>query len=263
MNRSHYVPQNGFPPSPYNPQQSYGAAPQPSSQMQGMAHHPSTMTPPGYGNPPPGMGESPIQPSLSPSTMWTTANFTNGPIIEDLCAPPPPPMGMFSVSPPMNAFPPGMTMGPMHPGAMPQLQAVYGGIGMRHHPGSYAAPGMLPHAPPGQGAMQGGIPSTRILGTYPPYTGQQHGYAYPPRPMDPNMNMNGMLGRPRLETGFHNPVPSSAPPAGNAAVGMGHVGSPHMEGSPGGDGMPPLTPVEEALREFLSTDLGNLGRHGS
>ncbi|KAK4119143.1 hypothetical protein N657DRAFT_693966 [Parathielavia appendiculata] len=243
MNRSQYVHQTAFPPSPYNPQ-SYGAVPQPS-QMQGMAPHPNAVPQPGYSNPTPSIGQSPIQPSVSPNTMWT-ANFANGPIIEDLCAPPPP-MGIFSASPPMNAFPPGMAMGPMHPGSMPQVQTVYG---IRHHP--FAVPGMLP---PGQGAPMQGIPSTRVLGTYPPYTGQQHGYAYPGRPMDPSMN--AMLARPRLETGFPHAVPPAPP--GNAA-GMGHMSSPHMEGSPGGDAMPPLTPVEEALREFLSPDLGELGR---
>jgi hypothetical protein len=158
-------------------------------------------------------------------------------------------MGIFPGSPPMNFPPPRMAMAPMHPGAMPQVQNVYG---IRQPtPLPFAAPGMLP----GQGAPMQGMPSARIMGTYPPYTGQQHGIAYPARPMDPNV----MLVRPRLETGFPNPVPTAS--AGNAA-GMGQISSPPIGGSPGGDatGMPPLTPVEEALREFLSPDLSDLGR---
>jgi hypothetical protein len=154
-------------------------------------------------------------------------------------------MGIFPGSPPMAFPPPGMPMAPMHPSAMPQVQNVYG----IRQPVPFAAPGMLP----GQTASMQGMPSARIMGTYPPYTGQQHGIAYPARPMDPNV----MLVRPRLETGFPNPLPSAS--GGNAA-GMGQISSPPMGGSPGGDAMPPLTPVEEALREFLSPDLSDLGR---
>lgn len=204
-----------------------------------------SMPPTAYGNPQQGMGQSPIQNSLSPNAMWS-ANFANGPIIEDLCAPPPP-MGMHAASPPMNAFPPGMPMGPMHPGGMGQIQNVYG---IRQPTPQQFAQGMHP----GQGHPMQGMPSARVMGTFPPYTGQQHGIGivYPPRPYD----LNAMVVRPRLETGFPNPV---GPGQGGNGGGIGQMGSPNIGGSPAGDGMPPLTPVEEALRGFLSPDLGDLG----
>jgi hypothetical protein len=114
-----------------------------------------------------------------------------------------------------------------------------------------------------------------MMGSYPPYgvhpqqqqqqmqqqqqqQQQQHQQiAYQQRPFDPSAA--GMMGRPRLETGF----PLAVMPVGANGGGMqGQVGSPNMGGSPGGgDGMggQPLTPVEEALRGFLSPDLGDLG----
>ena len=244
MNRSRYVPNPVYSVNPYQ-QQQYGHIPQ-QPQMQGMMppQHMS-MAPSAYGNPQPGMGQSPMQTSMSPNGMWTP-NFANGPIIEDLCAPPPP-MGMPMTSPPMNGLPQGMAMAPMHPGAMPQVQNVYGIRQPTPHPFAH---GMHP----GQGPPMQGMPSARVMGTYPPYTGQQHGIGivYPPRQMD----HNAMMARPRLETGFANPVPTG--PGGNGA-GMGQMTSPNMGGSPAGDGMPPLTPVEEALRGFLSPDMGDLG----
>jgi hypothetical protein len=254
MNRSRYVQQHpGYSNNPYHAQQ-YGAFP-PNSQMPGMMPNQALSMPPtAYGNPQQGMGQSPIQTSMSPNAMWT-ANFANGPIIEDLCAPPPP-MAMHA-SPPMNAFPPRMAhMGPMHPSGMPQIQNVYGMRQQQQQPPT-PHPGFAPQhgMHPGQSSMQG-MPSSRVMGTYPPYTGQQHGIgiAYPPRPYDPNMGLT----RPRLETGFPNPVGTGQP--GVNGNGMGQMGgSPNMGNSPGGDGMPPLTPVEEALRGFLSPDLNDLG----
>ena len=253
MNRSRYVPHYAI--NPYQTQQPYGAVP-PHSQMPGMMPQQSlAMPPPGF---PPGMGQSPIQASLSPNGMWS-GPFANGPIIEDLCAPPhPQQMGLPSASPPMPGFPPPrMAMAPMHPGAMPQVQNVYG-MPQHHHPHhaplGFAPPpqqhGMHPHLGPGGMMQMQGMQAARVVGTYPPYTGQQHGYGPPPPPpgmMDPS----GMMARPRLETGFPAPVMSGMP--------MG--GSPSMGGSPGADGMmrQPLTPVEEALRGFLSPELGDLG----
>ncbi|KAK4150007.1 hypothetical protein C8A00DRAFT_46503 [Chaetomidium leptoderma] len=246
MNRSRYVPHPAYSINPYQ-QQPYGAVPA-HAQMGGMmpTQQSLSMPPSAYGNPQQGMGQSPIQTSLSPNTMWT-ANFANGPIIEDLCAPPQP-MGMHPGSPPMNAFPPRMSMGPMHPGGMQHVQNVYG---MPHPPTPHPFAHAMHH--PGQGSQMQGIPSARVMGTYPPYTGQQHGYVYPPQQLDPNV---GMMARPRLDTGF--PTPVGAMPGGNGA-GMGQISSPPMGGSPGNDGMPPLTPVEETLRGFLSPDLGDLG----
>ncbi|KAH6623410.1 hypothetical protein F5144DRAFT_595587 [Chaetomium tenue] len=252
MNRSRYVPNPVYSVNPYQQQQQqqYGAIPQ-QAQLQGMMPGQAmSMHPSAYGSPPPGVGHSPMQTSMSPNTNWA-ANFANGPIIEDLCAPPPP-MGMHA-SPPMNGMHPRMAMGPMHPGGMPQIQNVYGLRQPTPHP--FAPQGM--HPGPGQPTTMQGMPSARVMGTYPPYTGQQHGIGIVyPRPMDPN----AMMVRPRLETAFANPVPTG--PGGNAGLGMGQVASPNMGGSPGGDGMQPLTPVEEALREFLSPDLGDLGDLG-
>ncbi len=96
-----------------------------------------------------------------------------------------------------------------------------------------------------------GMPAARVVGTYPPYTGQQHGIGYAPPPQQGMVDPSGMLARPRLETVFPAPVVSGVP------IG----GSPSMGGSPGPDGMArqPLTPVEEALRGFLSPELGDLG----
>ena len=255
MNRSRYVPH--YPINPYQTQQPYGAVP-PNAQMPGMMPtQPLAMPPPGF--PPPGMSQSPIQTSLSPNAMWP-APFPNGPIIEDLCAPPHPQMGVPSASPPMPGFPPPrMAMAPMHPGAMPQVQNVYGipQHHAQHAPLGFAPPpppqGMHPHLGQGGGMMSmQGMPAARVVGTYPPYTGQQHGYGpLPPGAQGMVDPSGGMLARPRLETGFPAPVVSGVP--------MG--GSPSMGGSPGLEGMPrqPLTPVEEALRGFLSPDLGDLG----
>ncbi|KAG7294201.1 hypothetical protein NEMBOFW57_004271 [Staphylotrichum longicolle] len=253
MNRSRYVPHPAYAMSPYQPQP-YGAIP-PQSQIPGMMPtQPLSMPPSAYGNAPPNIGQSPIQTTLSPNALWA-ANFANGPIIEDLCAPPPP-MGIPSASPPMSAFPPPrMAMAPMHPGAMPQVQNVYG---IRPHaPHPFAPPGIQMH--PGQAAaaaaqMQG-MPAARVMGTYPPYTGQQHGIAYAPAPrtMDPSA---ALMGRPRLETGFPTPVGGGP---GSGALGMGQMNSPGVGTVSDADGVPPLTPVEEALRGFLSPDLGDLG----
>ncbi|KXX78113.1 hypothetical protein MMYC01_205094 [Madurella mycetomatis] len=121
MNRSRYVPQ-AYPVSSYQP---YGSIPTTAAPQGMMPTQPMAMAPPTYGSisAQQGMGQSPIQTQLSPNSMWTTA-FPNGPIIEDLVAPP---MGIPSASPPMNAFPPRMAaMTQMHPGAMPQVQNVFG-----------------------------------------------------------------------------------------------------------------------------------------
>lgn len=252
MNRSRYVPNPVYSANPYQQQQQqqqYGAVQQQQAQMQGMMPgQPMPMHPSAYGNPQPGMSQSPMQTSMSPNAMWA-ANFANGPIIEDLCAPPPP-MGMHT-SPPMNGMHPRMAMGPFPPGSgMPQIQNVYGLRQPTPHP--FAPQGMHP----GQGQPMQGMPSSRVMGTYPPYTGQQHGIGIVyPRPME----QSRMMMQPRLETGFANPVPTG--PSGNG-LGMGQVASPNLGGSPGGDGMQPLTPVEEALRGFLSPDLGDLGDLG-
>lgn len=241
MNRSRYVPDPAYPINPYQQQQYDGASQQPQSQGM-MSSQRLSMPPSAYGSPQPGMNQSSIQTSMSPSAMWT-ANFANGPIIEDLCAPPPP---MAMVSPPMNAIHQPMNMAQMHPGVMPHVQNVYGIRQPTPHP---FPPGLHHSQAP---AMQG-MPSSRVVGSYPPYTGQQHGIGivYPSRQMDPM----AMMTRPRLETGFPGTVPA-APPANGAA--MGQMATPNMNNSPAGDGIPPLTPAEEeALRELLSPDLGN------
>ncbi|CAP62063.1 uncharacterized protein PODANS_5_560, partial [Podospora anserina S mat+] len=152
MNRSRYVPQqSAYTAAQFQP---FGPGPVPTpAQMPGMI-------PMGYpqqqmfgGSPNPNaMGASPIlqqQQAMSPNALWA-ANFANGPIIEDLCAPPQ--MGL-PTSPPMNALPPrGMPMGAaIHPSSMPQVQNVFG---LRQpgtpHPGHGFAP-MMPGVPSSHG----------------------------------------------------------------------------------------------------------------
>jgi hypothetical protein len=167
-------------------------------------------------------------------------------------------MAYSAASPPMHALPPRMAIGPMHPGAMPQVQNVFGIRQPTPHP--FAHPSVHHHQAQGLG-MQG-IPSARIVGAYPPYAGSQPGmvYAPPPPPPPPQVHVDpsGVLARPRMETGF--PTPVAGTQAGNAP-GMGQMGSPEMGSNPDGEGMPPLTPVEEALRGFLSPNLSDLGHH--
>ncbi|KAK0664568.1 hypothetical protein QBC41DRAFT_328530 [Cercophora samala] len=256
MNRSRYVPQqSAYTTSQFQP---FGPGPVPTpAQMPGMI-------PMGYpqqqmfgGSPNPNaMGGSPIlqqQQAMSPSAMWA-ANFANGPIIEDLCAPPQ--MGL-PTSPHMNGLPPrGMPMGAaIHPSSMPQVQNVFG----LRQPGT-------PHPGHGFAPMMPGVPA-RMVGSYPPgYAAQPQGLAWShPHQLqlqqqlqqqaaqqhaqqqqqqqqqqrqflDPTM----MLGRPRMEPGFAA--------GGNGAEQMG---SPSMGNSPGAQ---PLTPVESTLQGFMSPD---------
>ncbi|KAL2021909.1 hypothetical protein VTK56DRAFT_6504 [Thermocarpiscus australiensis] len=206
---------------------------------------PLSLPPSTYGNPQPGMA----QPSMSPNAMWT-ANIANGPIIEDLCAPPP--MGFPSGSPPLNALPPRMPMAPMHPSAMPRVQNVFGIHQPTLHP---FAPGM-----PGHAASPMGVPTSRVMGAYPPYASQQPGMVYPQRPLD---LMAGLPG-PRLETGF--PGPGTGVAGGGSGMGLQQMNSPPEGGSPEGQGqdqgMPALTPVEESLNEFFSNEIGNMVAQG-
>ncbi|KAK3305975.1 uncharacterized protein B0T15DRAFT_533957 [Chaetomium strumarium] len=280
MNRSRYVPHAVYSINPYasNP---YGIGPtqspmqggggmMPPSQAMGMA---ASQSP--YGSPQSQQhhGQSPVQTSLSPNAMWA-ANFANGPIIEDLCAPPPPPLTM----PP--AAPPHMRMAAhMHPGAMPQVQNVYGvrqpgGLPLHHHHHpAYAVQGPYPGQP-----MQGIPTAARVVGTYPPYTSSM---PQQPQQVQPGMhlgyhpagqNATGMLGRPRLETGFPSaPVAAGGPGQQHEGRMGGQMGSPDSGGSmdlgvgtnpvvvSDLEGVAPLTPVEEAIRGFLSPDLGDLG----
>ncbi|KAK4203632.1 hypothetical protein QBC40DRAFT_219203 [Triangularia verruculosa] len=261
MNRSRYVPQQAaYTTSQFQP---FGPGPVPTpAQMPGMI-------PMGYpqqqvfgGSPNPNaMGASPIlqqQQAMSPNAMWA-ANFTNGPIIEDLCAPPQ--MGLPTSPPPMNALPHrGMPMGAaMHPSSMPQVQNVFG----LRQPGT-------PHPGHGFAPMMPGMPA-RMVGSYPPgYAAQPQGIAWAgAHPhhhqlqlqhqlqqqaaahqqaqqqqqqqrqfLDPTM----ILGRPRMEGG------------GFASGGNGgeQMGSPSMGSSPAA--AQPLTPVESTLQGFMSAD---------
>ncbi|KAK4238605.1 hypothetical protein C8A03DRAFT_33357 [Achaetomium macrosporum] len=261
MNRSRYIPPTAYSINAYQP---YGVVPTQSQMQPGMMPSQPMGLPPQatYSNPQ--QHQSPVQASLSPNAMWT-ANFANGPIIEDLCAPPPPPppIAIPSAPPPHMRMHAAHTMGPMHPGAMPQVQNVYGVRQPVPHP-AYAQ-GAFPGQP-----MQG-IPATRVMGTYPPYVGvgqpqpqPQSVVQHPTYPVPPNAA--AMMGRPRLETGF----PSAPVSAGGqhtvsgSSGGMGQMGSPDsmdIGASPAGE--MELTPVEEALRGFLSgteMDLGELGR---
>src|SRR5690606_24055881 len=123
------------------------------------------------------------------------------------------------------------------------------------------------HAFPPRG---GPLPSSRVVGSYPPYASQQAagiGIVYPPPPPPPpppsHMDPGAMMGRgPGLDTGFASTMPAGASPTAGNATGMGQMTAntttPNMSGSPVGDGMTALTPAEEeALREFLSPDLGS------
>ncbi|KAL2167553.1 hypothetical protein VTG60DRAFT_1139 [Thermothelomyces hinnuleus] len=242
--RSRFVPDPAYSINPYQQQQQqqYGAVPQ-QPQSQGMMSSQRLSSVPSSV---PGGGQTPMQPSMSPSTMWT-ANFANGPIIEDLCAPPPP-IAMFT--PPINAIHQPMPLAAMRPGAMPQVQNVYGIRQPALHPFPCGV-----H--PGQGPPMHGMPSSRVVGSYPPYASQQPGIGivYPP---PPQMDLGAMMARPRLDTGFASTIPAAPAPsaAGNAAE-MGQMAAPNINNSPAGEGMPSMTPAEEeALREFLSPDLG-------
>lgn len=288
MNRSRYMPHAAYSINPYHPQP-YGSVPIMPGMMapQTMALPPTTATT--YGNS--AAQQSPIQTSLlsPPNAMWT-ANFANGPIIEDLCVPPqPPPPHHLASSPPLNALPPRMAAPPMmHPGAMPQVQNVFGirqpAVGPQHHPFAgmpVPHPGHAQHGPPmvhhhhhHPPGMP--VPAARVMGSYPPYVvgqpqqphqqqHQQAGVMYHPSAAA------AVLGRPRLETGFPSAPVGGGGGAGGAAAGMQqqYMGSPEVGNhsasglSPEVDGMAPLTPgVEEALRGFLSQDLGELGDLG-
>lgn len=265
MNRSRYVPPTAYPINPYS-QQPFGPVSS-ASGMQGMMPAPPLAMPsqPYSNQQQPGMGQSPVQSQMSPSPMWSS-NF-NGPIIEDLCAPPPPFfVGLPSASPPLNALPPRMAIAGMpHPAALPQVQNVYGIHQPTPHPFAQPPPMHHPAGQPGQGHM-GAMPSARVVGSYPPYAAQPGpagGVPVPPFPQRPAAAMMG-VGAPRLEamatttTGFPS---APTPVVGANAPGMQQISSPPMGGgSPGPEGLQPLTPVEEALRGFLSPDLGDLAQ---
>ncbi|KAL2136864.1 hypothetical protein VTI74DRAFT_590 [Chaetomium olivicolor] len=270
MNRSRYVPHTSYSISPY--QQPYGSMSPPPSQIQPglMPTQPLAMPPSTYGNPQPPAapsrmtGHSPIQTSLSPQSIWSS-NFANGPIIEDLCVPPPPqfPMSVPLGSPPNPGLPHRMVMplGPVHPNAMPQVQNVYGVSQPMPQP-------YLGGMHPAQQHLQG-VGIVRTMGMYPPgpwgspvmpnqqlQPGTGMGMAYPQRTVDPST----VLARPRLETGFPTPI---GPPGGGErrGNGMGQMGMPEggSEREGGGEELPPLTPGEEMLRGFLGPDFGELG----
>ncbi|KAL2266753.1 hypothetical protein VTJ83DRAFT_6105 [Remersonia thermophila] len=213
---------------------------------------------PGTGTPL-GANPSPLQGALSPPTSLWTASATT-PIIEDLCVPPPP--MAYPVPAALSAFPP----------VMPPMQHVYGMPRAAVYPAASAA-GLLPTT----GTMQG-MPSARVVGSYPPYAAtqqaaihqeqqrrlllqqqqreeqeqaQQQGWAlgFPPQGYAPL----GSLG-----TGYPNAVASTVGAA--AGNGMMDVSSGCVGGGDAADGeMAPLTPVEEALRGLLSPDIGLAG----
>ncbi|KAL2260348.1 hypothetical protein VTK26DRAFT_5653 [Humicola hyalothermophila] len=296
MNRSRYVAQPTYALNQYNPQP-YGAVPAPGGMMPGQQLAvPSSTT---YGSPPPTTlsSQSPIQNTLSPSSTWA-ATFANGPIIEDLCAPPPPPpppayaAAAVLQSPPLNAFHQRM---PMHPSALPQVQDVFG----VRQPVLPAFPGMHPHqaAQLHQHQRQGGVQRAVMLGQYPPSTAAAYGMNHHPAGLGmtfPGAGPSAPLlaaqtqAQPQpqqpqqpLEAGFPTAVmPAGSGNGGGVGVGVaagqqqpvnspevGGNSSPEVGGSrPGDDGSggglvagPALTPVEEALRGFLSPDMGNLG----
>lgn len=231
-------------------------------------------------------------------------------------------MGMGGMGMPGSGMMNGMPLPPHHrmpPQVQAQVQNVYG-----LRPGGGMMQGMqgIPGMPGGGMPMPGAIQSSRVMGTYPPYTGQQHGVGvpFPPpthmmppqyhqqhqqhhqqqqqqqqhlqlqqqRQQEQQQRQHEQQGLnpfpPRLDTAFMTGLnaPKSAvsalpgpggPAMGQMAspelglglgmgmgLGMGLDGSPNSRGGPGGDGNGgPLTPVEEALRGFLSPDLGELG----
>ncbi|KAK4131310.1 hypothetical protein BT67DRAFT_161178 [Trichocladium antarcticum] len=275
MNRSRYVPQTAYSISPYA--QQYGPAP--ASQFTAMMPPPqqTLAMPSSTYNPQPSMGVG-----HSPSSIWTPSFAAHGPIIEDLCAPPPPHLAGLGLSgsPPMGSLPPRMAALQTqmhHPGAMPQVQNVYG-LPMHHtfaqhqqqqQQQQHMQQQYQQHLQQQQQHLQ-----RVMVGSYPPYGVQQQQQQQHAQQMAFQQHQQhhqqlqqrgfdgvgaGMPGRTRLETGF----PAAVMPvgAGNQGGMQGQVGSPNMGGSPGGgDGMgAPLTPVEEALRGFLSPDLNDLG----
>ncbi|KAK3897621.1 hypothetical protein C8A05DRAFT_19649 [Staphylotrichum tortipilum] len=242
MNRSRYIPQPPYGMNPYQPP--YPTALPPSGLL------PAQLPPSAYTTSQPIPSQQPHSlhgpTALSPPNLWTPS-FANGPIIEDLCAPPPPPHLLGMQFPPhQGSMPGGMPM-------MPQVQGVYPLRHQQHHQ----------HQQNPFGAMQPmqGMTSARVVGTYPPYAGQQHGVG----PGEARGMMDGGMGMgaPRVDTGF----------AGLAAGGMmgGQMGSPSVGGaaSPGEGGVHgPMTPVEEMLRGVLGElelgelELGELGELG-
>jgi hypothetical protein len=162
-------------------------------------------------------------------------------------------MGIPSASPPINAFPPRMM--PMHPGAMPQVQNVFG---VRQPlPPQFAGMHMA-------GPMQGmhPQPTTRMMGTYPPYGVAGHHQPPPPpqqqpiglgfhHPQQRGFDPSPVLARPTMDTGFPGAAGDAPAPGG-----MQQMGSPPMGGSPGGNPtMERLTHEDGSLAGFLSPDL--------
>ncbi|KAL1839506.1 hypothetical protein VTJ49DRAFT_1444 [Mycothermus thermophilus] len=262
---------------PYASTSPYGSVSPPSQAIQTAPPPPGgmiTSPPTSFTSPVPATATllstntSPLQGALSPPTSLWTASAA-APIIEDLCVPPPP--MAYPVPAALSAFPP----------MMPQMQNIYG---MPRHtavypPASSTQPptGFLPTA----GTMHG-MPSARVVGSYPPYAAtqqaaiqqeqqrrlllQQQQQQREEQEQAQQQQQGVGLGFPpqgyemgRLGTGY--------PDAVTSGVGGAGPGNGLMDGSSGGvgggdaadGGVAPLTPVEEALRGFLSPDIGFVG----
>ncbi|KAK4184277.1 hypothetical protein QBC35DRAFT_540627 [Podospora australis] len=277
MNRSRYVPQQQA--YAVNPYQAFGPMPTSAQPMPGMM--PIGAFPPqqsafGAGSPNPNpMGASPIlqqhQHLTSPASMW--ANFANGPIIEDLCAPPPTHMGLAG-SPPMNALPHHHQMrlasmgAGIHPSSLPQIQNVYG---MRHpgQPGGTPHPGFIgafPGSPPGMPVrMAGSFPpgyAAQPQGLAPQWAFQQHQQMQQQQQMQQHhqaqqqrnmVDPNAILSRPRMA----GPGMVEATQGLGLDLDMGGQGQQQQmqggqQGQQGQGQQQPLTPVDNSLGGFLS-----------
>ncbi|KAK4160904.1 hypothetical protein QBC43DRAFT_219072 [Cladorrhinum sp. PSN259] len=257
MNRSRYVPQqqqytmSHFQPSPYG----IGPVPTPAQMpgAGGMMHPGMQQIQAAFGSPNPNaLGASPIlQQSMSPSALWT-AQFANGPIIEDLCAPPAHHHHMGLASPPMNALPPRGPHGLMH---MPQVQNVFGlrqpGMMMApQQPGRLSVPG-AGFPPPSQGFM------------HMQQQQQQHQHQQ-------QMQIQWQLQHQHAQAQAHVQAQAQAHHQHQQrqqmemelAAGMGQGGGQQQMDSPqGSSGTPgqtmavPLTPVESALNSFLTAEI--------
>ena len=270
MNRSRYVAQQPYAMSPYPPQ-AFGIGPVPTpAQMPGAGGMMHPGMPPqvsGFPNPqqqaqqaafgspnPNAMGASPVlQQAMSPSALWT-AQFANGPIIEDLCAPPPHhhPHHMGLASPPLNALP------PRGPGMMqmPQVQNVYGlrqppAAGFMippQHQGRLTVPGAAFAPPPGYGMPMGMQQQMQMQMQLQFQQAQAQAQAQAQQhqrqqQLEMEMELAGMAQRQGGQVGLEAQQADSpqlrvvTPGSATPAQGM------------------PLTPVETALSGFLTAEI--------